>query len=469
MNHLTDEQLSAHLDGALPPRDAEAATTHLAGCADCRARLADASALDASLSRALDHDPGEAYFASFADRVGERIAAEARAAAAPARAAATPAPKRGWFAWWNSPRGLALAGGALALCAVAAVALVWSRQHGVDEFARSESALRQPEAARPQASAPAPTAQARVATPPVSDDARAGAASGSLASRVLERDAKDVMPSEKQKRAAAAKREESPAPGRLDALKEAERTATSGRAQEVRPLPNGEFETVPPRPGPGNMPAPPAAAPAEPGRIPKPLAQPMSAGAGANTTQMRDQASAPATPAPVADGAKFRGGVTKTLSALDKLESLAVRRPDARRQAINPGFMQSPAPAAVPEAKVAVRAEPLPEDASAPEPEQTMIDRARKLVEVAGRLHTALAWERAAEGWAKALAMASSDANAVAARFQIADARMHAWRTEDTPERLQAARAAVEAFLVTAPDGADRVKALAWRAALAAH
>ena len=108
MNHLTDEQLAAHLDAQ---RDAESdatlsaapeATSHLNFCESCRARLAELSSLDESLARALAHDPGEAYFATFADRVAERIA---ETAAAPASA---PAKRGGLFAWWNSPRGLAL-------------------------------------------------------------------------------------------------------------------------------------------------------------------------------------------------------------------------------------------------------------------------------------------------------------------------------------------------------------------------
>ena len=75
MNHLTDEQLSALLDDALAPPARATCEAHLGSCDACRARLAELSSLDAALKPALTHDPGEAYFATFAERVGARIAA----------------------------------------------------------------------------------------------------------------------------------------------------------------------------------------------------------------------------------------------------------------------------------------------------------------------------------------------------------------------------------------------------------
>ena len=49
MNHLTDEQLSALLDGAMSERERAEAEAHVAGCDACRERLAELGALDASL------------------------------------------------------------------------------------------------------------------------------------------------------------------------------------------------------------------------------------------------------------------------------------------------------------------------------------------------------------------------------------------------------------------------------------
>src|SRR5262249_60865388 len=83
MKHLTDEQLTGLVDGALSANARAACEAHLADCDACRARLAEASALDESLGRALTHDPGDAYFTDFAERVGRRIAAQQAAPQAP--------------------------------------------------------------------------------------------------------------------------------------------------------------------------------------------------------------------------------------------------------------------------------------------------------------------------------------------------------------------------------------------------
>ena len=132
MNHLSDDQLSARLDGALNASEDAAAGRHLDDCSECRARLAALSELDASLRGARAHDAGDEYFASFADRLGEKIAASSPAgspAAAPASG--------GLFGWWRSPRALALVGSTAAVLAVAAVALKLSNDRGVEGFAEN--------------------------------------------------------------------------------------------------------------------------------------------------------------------------------------------------------------------------------------------------------------------------------------------------------------------------------------------
>jgi hypothetical protein len=131
MNHLSDEQLSGLLDDALPPGERTACDAHLAGCHACRTRLADASALDASLSKALKHDPGEAYFADFAGRVAKQIADRRIDATLETH---KPAMRSIW-AWLTSPRGLALAGSTAALLLVAGVA--WMRFHNEQDVGRA--------------------------------------------------------------------------------------------------------------------------------------------------------------------------------------------------------------------------------------------------------------------------------------------------------------------------------------------
>jgi len=128
MSHLTEDQLSAFLDGALPASERATCEAHLAGCDACRARLAEASALDASLGRALTHDPGEAYFADFADRVGKRIAAEPRPLDAAPEAPKVPkSAEKSFWSWLSTPRGLALAGSTAALLVTAGIA--WLQFH----------------------------------------------------------------------------------------------------------------------------------------------------------------------------------------------------------------------------------------------------------------------------------------------------------------------------------------------------
>jgi RNA polymerase sigma-70 factor (ECF subfamily) len=103
MSHLTPEELSARFDDALTPARAAETDRHLASCEICRAALAELAAQDDALGRVLSHDPGEAYFGSFAARVEDRIrAAGMRGAQAKWEG--------GLRSWLRSPRRLAMAG-----------------------------------------------------------------------------------------------------------------------------------------------------------------------------------------------------------------------------------------------------------------------------------------------------------------------------------------------------------------------
>ena len=105
-NHLTEKELSALVDGALEGRDLEHAEAHLSRCAACRDWLAALSAQEEALQRVLAHDPGEAYFEGFADRVGNRIRAQGLAGAQQRGAAERPRPGSAW----GAPRSLAWLG-----------------------------------------------------------------------------------------------------------------------------------------------------------------------------------------------------------------------------------------------------------------------------------------------------------------------------------------------------------------------
>lgn len=152
--HLTDEQLSARLDGVRVAADEARIDAHLADCAVCAARVAEGSTLEASLGRALTHDPGDAYFADFSERVAARIAADPTGAEARAREAAgvagsgdpvkpavatapskKPAGRR--WGWLASPRGLAFAGSAAMLVVAAGLGVQWFGQR--ERLARTMS------------------------------------------------------------------------------------------------------------------------------------------------------------------------------------------------------------------------------------------------------------------------------------------------------------------------------------------
>lgn len=227
MEHLTDDQLSAHLDGAQPEAERARTDAHLGGCEACRSRLAGLAALDRDLSTALTHDPGEAYFESFADRVGARIAREA---AGSSEAAPSPRAPLGWWArLFATPRRLAAVGGMMAV--VVAAGLTWRmmqrgpaapvelqmnalRSELTEEPSRADDAERgladrAPGADRAEPVAPPPAASPRA----------------------------DLSKSQ------ALAEESGGAPSARNAP--LPRGATSGRVQEMRTLPNGEQVPVP--------------------------------------------------------------------------------------------------------------------------------------------------------------------------------------------------------------------------------
>jgi hypothetical protein len=145
VNHLNDQTLGARLDGALTGRALEEADRHLAGCARCREALAALSVQDESLAAALAHDPGEAYFATFAARVEDRLRAEGL------RGAQKRLREEGWLGWWTAPRRMAWAAAVATVVAGAAIVLITSREQRMplpDERA-IESRIAQEEATAP--------------------------------------------------------------------------------------------------------------------------------------------------------------------------------------------------------------------------------------------------------------------------------------------------------------------------------
>jgi anti-sigma factor RsiW len=289
MNHLTEDRLSAYVDGALTPAEHAAADAHLAGCEACRATLVSMRAADALFGEVLAHDPGDAYFRTFAARVADRIAEEgaARPAAAAAREAAAeikgaalvdalpPArPARQGAPWWDigswfrSPARLAWVGGVAAVVVAAGVALMIARESGVPGLRDAKLLDR---GAQTEARGPAPEAAAPPAAALESEAARADA----------------QMKTGKDERANAGGAES-------DA---AARQATPARLREMRQTPGGEDVPVGRQDAPAfarePAPAPAPVAPGEPVKVRRPQrAEPLAASEKA-------QAPAPA-PAPTA-------------------------------------------------------------------------------------------------------------------------------------------------------------------------
>jgi len=77
--HLTIQQLSSYLDGQLSESSAEHTRQHLAECEECASKYAALEEQEALLTRALNHDPGDVFFDSFANGVQARIQSDAAA------------------------------------------------------------------------------------------------------------------------------------------------------------------------------------------------------------------------------------------------------------------------------------------------------------------------------------------------------------------------------------------------------
>ena len=269
-SHRTDDQLSAQLDGALDVAQAEAATAHLAACESCSARYAALVALEGDIDRVLAHDPGEAYFASFAGRVSARIAAESAPAVAPRAAAAAPTQASGgWWSWLQSPRGLAFAGGALAFAIAAALAVKLS-SHGPQELA----SLQAPQASREMKSAPSGEMPAPAPTSAAAPSADAGAAAEAGKAKQSERRDVPRVPAPAPVAAQADDKLAAVAKKEAANVIASPRMAAPGRAQEMRTLENGEQVPVSRTPGAARLDTP-TPKDANGGAFQKPRATPM--------------------------------------------------------------------------------------------------------------------------------------------------------------------------------------------------
>lgn len=412
MSHLSADQLSALADGALGANARAEAERHVASCAACREALAELVSQDEALAVALAHDPGEAYFDTFAARVEDRLRAEGLAGAQGVQET------RGLADWFRSPRKLAWMGGLAVLVVGAGIVLMTSREIGDPALRDSKFALRGDQVAQAPPSTTTPSGSG------------------------LDAKEKDAATTDARTRAADAPPmlgAPAPTPGtvRVDGER---RLTESSRAREVRRNELGEdvpvrseqeFHYAPPppaetqaaRPGPG------AAV-----RVRKPTAaEPLSATAARESSGVlakRDVAPAPvgATAPSVQEGT----GDTRMFGLTSQNRAALESGTGGRVFETLPAYPRS------------------------------IARNAQRLTAVAERLKAATGYDAAAAEWSRLLGHVKGGSLELETRWQIAVARYRAWEASPNPTRATNAAEALTAYIANAPPGGRRDDATRW-------
>ncbi|HVP15100.1 MAG TPA: carboxypeptidase regulatory-like domain-containing protein [Terriglobales bacterium] len=528
MKHLTNDELGALLDGALEGGARRDAERHLESCADCRDALARLGALDESLRAALEHDPGEEYFGTFAARVGGRIRA------AGLQGVQARGEGGGLAEWFRSPRKLAWVGTVAAVVAGAGIVMMVSREQRMPAIPTRDLGSRAAQESPADRALPAPP----LAQAPSGSRARALP----LAAAPAPESKAEVGASAPQARAEASP----PLAGSAVPGARAYQVRRNEAGDEVPVVPPG-FVYRPPRPA--IAPAPPGkpvyapkqqyALPATPAPEGGPLrggvrpvtadeesaaraeaAAPSSAeaitpynyvggaptrkamrstsqrvpGPGRVCGEVVDDAGRPVSGAQVAD----RGSGVSVSTAADGSFCLDTRGAAPEIAVMAVGFeplwrtvqsgqtvritlravsvlggQSQAARAFVREARLAIGSSPAPGSAV---PLARAFARgdtylrirgtnAVRLTTLAEQIGTAGAWDSAAAEWTRITDGVVGGALELPVSFQIARARYAAWRADRTAERADRARAALAEFLARAPAGAERDSALSWRRA----
>src|SRR5687767_12566796 len=79
MIHVTIQQLSSYLDEQLNDGSADLVRQHLAECADCEGKLGTLSRMDAAITRALSHEPGDDLFRRLEREIASKLGTDAKA------------------------------------------------------------------------------------------------------------------------------------------------------------------------------------------------------------------------------------------------------------------------------------------------------------------------------------------------------------------------------------------------------
>lgn len=449
------------LDGRLAPDRTVAAERHLDDCRACRESLAALSAQDEALGRALEHDPGEAYFESFADRVAMRVAEGGARGAAPAAP-----PLLGRLGEWLAvPRNLATAGavGAVVIGVGTALIVAQQAQQGLprnDQIAsrvetRAAPAEPTPGAAPPPAD-PADSSPRDEADPGVEPGATLGLSEeAARQAREFRARARETAASPEAARAGEARselsgetsvpRDAAPAPAGSEAMSQVKAAARPQAAARR------DFAADPARVCGEVRDA--------QGRV-LPFAT-VSLIGGGGTDQTNEQGRFCLQGRPGRDSVMVQMPGYRALRAavtlgaapqelrltLDRATPALATRGSRRGETSRPAAGAAAGPATL---------EALPDTL------RKVAELAERLTEVAARSGDARQYEAAAVQWERLLASVRGSGLEVTARGRIAEMRYHAWQASPDQKRAQAAREALTAFLVRAPAGPERNRATLW-------
>ena len=473
------------LDGRLAPDKALAAERHLDDCGACREAFAQASAQDEALDRALAHDPGEAYFESFADRV------EAKIEAGGARPAMGPSFLDGLRDWFAVPRNLATAGAAFAVVIGVVTTLLVAQMTNQNVMRNDRLVERMEE--RGGAAAPPPTAQnapretetemkqkeldAKAepgATLGLSEEAarqarefRREAASGAAPQIAAQRAAqvtKNALGDDERVRAAAP----APAPMASEVQSGSSTTPTDNvkaalRAQPMSKMTTRDFAYD-------------AANARLCGEVRDPSGRPLRFASvsllGRNTGDQTDEHGRFCLPAaPGRDSLlvqlvgfePLRTGVSLTSApnheirlTMDPIRALASSSRSAAEVQVGSRALAQKSAGAVARPTAEMTLSALPDSL------RGYAELAQRLSSVAARSKDAKQHEAAAEQWERLLVGVVGTPLEVQTRGRIAEQRYQAWEAAPDLKRAQAAREALTAYLVRAPIGPERNRATLW-------
>ncbi len=512
MKHLDESELSALLDRALEDRERMEADRHLAQCAECREAFAVLEAQDREIATLLKHDPGEAYFATFANRVHERIRGEGVAiddvselpdnvVPVAARRAIPPAPEsllERLGRWFSGPR-LAWAGAAVAMIVGAGVVFLVGDEKPVRTIEDRTIAARARQVAEPAPTTAAPSAPeaARELAPPPSTGARENAASDMRALDTPPMAGLQAQKSEVAEEEHSAATDEAASSSVAKASAPPSAARVMGRSREVR---REQGEDVPVQDARAAAPvAPPTAgnrADAQASKIQriKEQARAIAGGALESKKKPGEVTSFAAPPGSTALGLEQPGAVrvcgtvrdasgraisgarvavadlgTSTNTGATGSFCLAVPPGEHTVSVMAVGFREVRRSFRVgAEAgnqdftltAVSVLGEAGGEaDAPWPPAAREIAAAAERASREAARLNTAEAHDQAAARWQQVTESVKVGAPAISARRHLADARYRAWQLDPSASREASAMSAISSYLAAGPGSAERERA----------